>query len=179
MATRAANSPTATEPAAPPAASSVAPSVAPSVARPVASRRHVQADGGSAGAAAADGCNRNYTPCVPDDPVDVDCAGGSGNGPSYVTGPVRVIGADVYGLDADGNGIGCEAGAGASQAAASQTSPPPAPASAAPSKTRGTPPSTTTAAPRATQVVPATHAPAVDSRSAPFRSDSGMAVTKP
>jgi hypothetical protein len=39
---------------------------------------------------------------------DVDCAGGSGNGPSYVQGPVRVIGADVYGLDADHDGIGCE-----------------------------------------------------------------------
>jgi hypothetical protein len=38
---------------------------------------------------------------------DVDCAGGSGNGPEY-TGRVRVIGPDVYGLDRDGDGIGCE-----------------------------------------------------------------------
>jgi hypothetical protein len=39
---------------------------------------------------------------------DVDCAGGSGNGPAYVAGPVSVIGSDIYGLDADGDGIGCE-----------------------------------------------------------------------
>lgn len=31
--------------------------------------------------------------------TDVDCAGGSGNGPSYVQGPVLVIADDVYGLD--------------------------------------------------------------------------------
>lgn len=54
------------------------------------------------------GCNDNYDPCVPDDPKDVDCEGGSGNGPSYVDGPVRVVGDDVYGLDADDDGIGCE-----------------------------------------------------------------------
>lgn len=53
-------------------------------------------------------CNPNYSPCVPNDPVDVDCKGGSGNGPSYVQGPVRVIGSDVYGLDTDHDGIGCE-----------------------------------------------------------------------
>lgn len=53
------------------------------------------------------GCHPNYEPCVPID-VDVDCAGGRGDGPSYVTGPVRVIGPDVYGLDADHDGIGCE-----------------------------------------------------------------------
>jgi hypothetical protein len=39
---------------------------------------------------------------------DVDCAGGSGNGPSYVEGPVAVVGPDEYGLDADHDGIGCE-----------------------------------------------------------------------
>jgi hypothetical protein len=54
------------------------------------------------------GCNVNYTPCVPDDPTDVDCQGGKGNGPSYVKGPVTVTGTDVYGLDADHDGIGCE-----------------------------------------------------------------------
>jgi hypothetical protein len=59
-------------------------------------------------AAPASGCNPNYSPCVPNDPVDVDCQGGSGNGPSYVKGPVTVTGSDVYGLDADHDGIGCE-----------------------------------------------------------------------
>jgi resuscitation-promoting factor RpfB len=38
---------------------------------------------------------------------DVDCLGGSGNGPECV-GTVTVIGPDVYGLDADGDGVGCE-----------------------------------------------------------------------
>jgi hypothetical protein len=40
---------------------------------------------------------------------DVDCAGGSGNGPAY-TGRVTVIGPDEYDLDRDGDGIGCEDG---------------------------------------------------------------------
>ncbi|GAB3171429.1 hypothetical protein GCM10027059_39720 [Myceligenerans halotolerans] len=52
-------------------------------------------------------CDPNYSGCVPI-ASDVDCAGGSGNGPAYVTGPVRVTGTDIYGLDADGDGIGCE-----------------------------------------------------------------------
>jgi resuscitation-promoting factor RpfB len=53
-------------------------------------------------------CDPNYSgACVPI-ASDVDCAGGSGNGPAYVRGPVRVIGRDIYGLDDDGDGIGCE-----------------------------------------------------------------------
>ncbi len=53
-------------------------------------------------------CHSSYTgACVPL-ASDVDCAGGSGNGPKYVRGPVRVIGPDVYGLDRDRDGIGCE-----------------------------------------------------------------------
>jgi hypothetical protein len=53
------------------------------------------------------GCDPNYSPCVPI-AADVDCAGGSGDGPAYVHGPVQVIGVDVYGLDADHDGWGCE-----------------------------------------------------------------------
>ncbi|WP_185448899.1 G5 domain-containing protein [Kribbella qitaiheensis] len=53
------------------------------------------------------GCDPNYSGCVPI-ASDVDCAGGSGNGPEYVQGPVTVIGSDIYGLDADDDGIGCE-----------------------------------------------------------------------
>jgi hypothetical protein len=30
------------------------------------------------------------------------------NSPAHVSGPVRVIGTDVYGLDADKGGLGCE-----------------------------------------------------------------------
>ena len=52
------------------------------------------------------GCDPNYTPCVPI-ASDVDSAGGSGNGPAYVSGPVQVIGT-AYDLDRDGNGVGCE-----------------------------------------------------------------------
>ena len=39
--------------------------------------------------------------------LSLDCVGGEGNGPAYVTGPVRVIGTDVYDLDRDGDGLGC------------------------------------------------------------------------
>ncbi|WP_250008046.1 hypothetical protein [Actinoplanes sp. M2I2] len=57
---------------------------------------------------AAGPCDANYTGgCVPI-ARDVDCSSGSGNGPAYVTGPVQVIGTDVYGLDRDNDGIGCE-----------------------------------------------------------------------
>jgi resuscitation-promoting factor RpfB len=55
-------------------------------------------------------CDPNYSgACVPI-ASDVDCAGGSGNGPAYVQGPVQVVGTDIYGLDSDGDGIGCEDG---------------------------------------------------------------------
>jgi resuscitation-promoting factor RpfB len=40
---------------------------------------------------------------------DVDCAGGNGNGPAYVAGPVTVVGNDIYELDRDGSGVACEA----------------------------------------------------------------------
>ncbi|WP_366863805.1 excalibur calcium-binding domain-containing protein [uncultured Roseibium sp.] len=53
------------------------------------------------------GCHPSYDPCVPI-ASDVDCAGGRGNGPVYVRGPIRVIGPDVYGLDRDGDGVACE-----------------------------------------------------------------------
>ena len=49
---------------------------------------------------------QGYDPCLEPGP-DVDCAGGSGNGPRYV-GRVIVTGSDPYDLDRDGDGIGCE-----------------------------------------------------------------------
>ncbi len=52
-------------------------------------------------------CHPNYSPCVPIG-SDADCAGGSGDGPIYVSGPVQIIGGDPYQLDADGDGLGCE-----------------------------------------------------------------------
>ncbi len=39
---------------------------------------------------------------------DYDCADGSGDGPNYVRGPIRVLAPDPFGLDDDGDGIGCE-----------------------------------------------------------------------
>ena len=52
-------------------------------------------------------CDPNYSGCVPV-ASDVDCAGGSGNGPAYVRGPVRVVGKDIYKLDQNGDGVACE-----------------------------------------------------------------------
>lgn len=53
------------------------------------------------------GCDPNYSPCVPI-ADDVDCAGGSGDGPKYVDGPIRIIGGDPYDLDRDGDGVACD-----------------------------------------------------------------------
>lgn len=51
-------------------------------------------------------CDPNYSGCVPI-ASDVDCLGGSGDGPAY-TGQVNVIGKDIYGLDRDHDGVACE-----------------------------------------------------------------------
>jgi hypothetical protein len=55
------------------------------------------------------GCHTSYSgACVPI-ASDVDCAGGSGDGPAYVDGPVYIEGSDPYGLDGyDNDGVGCE-----------------------------------------------------------------------
>lgn len=59
--------------------------------------------------APATGCDSNYADvCVPI-ASDVDCAGGSGNGPAYIDGPLRIVGTDIYDLDRDGDGIACDA----------------------------------------------------------------------
>jgi endonuclease YncB( thermonuclease family) len=50
---------------------------------------------------------QGYSPCIPPGP-DVDCAGGSGNGPRYRDGPIYVSGDDPYDLDRDGDGVACE-----------------------------------------------------------------------
>jgi resuscitation-promoting factor RpfB len=53
-------------------------------------------------------CDPNYSGgCVPID-SDVDCGGGSGNGPSYFYGTAQVVGYDIYDLDRDNDGIACE-----------------------------------------------------------------------
>lgn len=58
--------------------------------------------------AAESGCDPNYAGgCVPI-ASDVDCAGGSGNGPAYFSGTATVVGSDIYDLDRDGDGIACQ-----------------------------------------------------------------------
>jgi endonuclease YncB( thermonuclease family) len=61
-------------------------------------------------APAAGGCHPSYSgACVPAGVSDVDCAGGSGDGPAYVsTKRFSVVGPDVYRLDSDGDGVACE-----------------------------------------------------------------------
>lgn len=51
-------------------------------------------------------CDPNYSGCVPVS-SNVDCQYGGGPGPDYLTHPERVVGSDVYDLDADGDGIAC------------------------------------------------------------------------
>jgi hypothetical protein len=58
---------------------------------------------------------RNCDPAYPDvclhDGIgDYDCAAGTGNGPNYVEGPIRVLPPDPFDLDGNGDGIGCERG---------------------------------------------------------------------
>lgn len=62
-------------------------------------------------AAAAVRCTPGYSPCIRNRPSDVDCYGGSGNGPRYTKpGVVYTVrrGYDRYRLDADRDGKGCE-----------------------------------------------------------------------
>jgi endonuclease YncB( thermonuclease family) len=60
---------------------------------------------------AASGCHPSYAgACVPTGFSDVDCAGGSGDGPGYISAKrFQVVGPDVYRLDgSDNDGIACE-----------------------------------------------------------------------
>lgn len=60
------------------------------------------------GAPPAASCHASYTgACLTPGIGDYDCAGGSGDGPTY-TGRVNVVGYDEFELDRDGNGVGCE-----------------------------------------------------------------------
>jgi hypothetical protein len=63
--------------------------------------------GGGGGGGGGARCTPGYRPCIRPGP-DVDCRGGSGNGPRYVDGPVRVTGSDPYDLDIDDDGVGCD-----------------------------------------------------------------------
>lgn len=48
--------------------------------------------------------------CLKDDIGDYDCRSGPGNGPNYVSGPIKVLPPDPFGLDSDRDGVGCEDG---------------------------------------------------------------------
>jgi hypothetical protein len=62
----------------------------------------------AASPAAKKKCHPSYKgACLDPKASDYDCIGGSGNGPKY-TGRVRVVGPDVFRLDADHDGWGCE-----------------------------------------------------------------------
>ena len=53
-------------------------------------------------------CHPSYKlKCLKPNAYDYDCIGGRGNGPLY-TGLVKVVGRDVFRLDADDDGWGCE-----------------------------------------------------------------------
>jgi hypothetical protein len=55
-------------------------------------------------------CHPSYIGnCLNPTASDYDCIAGGGDGPFY-TGPVTVVGADVFQLDRDKDGFGCEAG---------------------------------------------------------------------
>jgi endonuclease YncB( thermonuclease family) len=57
----------------------------------------------------ASNCHSSYKgACLMVGQGDYDCAGGSGNGPNYVSGPISVVGYDEFDLDRDNDGIGCE-----------------------------------------------------------------------
>jgi hypothetical protein len=57
-----------------------------------------------------DDCHPSYEgACLDPNASDYDCEGGSGDGPEYVAGPIRVVGDDPYGLDSGGTpGVACE-----------------------------------------------------------------------
>lgn len=51
-------------------------------------------------------CHPSYSDCLPI-VEDIDCKGRGEDGPVFVTGPLKVIGEDVYALDDDGDGWAC------------------------------------------------------------------------
>lgn len=78
-------------------------------ARPLTPAPTVAPRATSTTAAAARGCHPSYAAaCVPI-ASDVDCAGGSGNGPAYVYEKnFQVVGPDEHGLDSDNDLVACE-----------------------------------------------------------------------
>jgi hypothetical protein len=79
---------------------------------------NVGCDEDSATARAGEGSDAGVEACHPSYPDDCldpdtydndyDCAGGEGDGPHYIAGPVTVAGDDPFDLDRDGDGTGCD-----------------------------------------------------------------------
>lgn len=101
--------PATTVPTFPPTTTTAAPTT--TTAAPTTTPRVTAAPTTAAPPAAGSGedCHPSYSGvCLPFT-SDVDCAGGSGNGPEYTSAKnIRVVGPDEYDLDRDGNGLGCE-----------------------------------------------------------------------
>ncbi len=78
------------------------PATVPTVTRPTRPTGMATPAGGS--------CHSSYRgACIPANASDVDCPGGSGDGPAYAPSRgFQVVGPDVYDLDRDSDGIGCE-----------------------------------------------------------------------
>ena len=73
------------------------------------SKDHGSPSSAPASHAHGSGCDPNYSgACLDPNASDYDCAGGGGDGPKYVQGPVRVVGTDHFQLDSNGDGVGCE-----------------------------------------------------------------------
>jgi hypothetical protein len=57
----------------------------------------------------AQDCDPSYPDvCIPVGAGDYDCAGGQGDGPNFIEGPLQVLPPDPHDLDPDGDGVGCE-----------------------------------------------------------------------
>ena len=57
---------------------------------------------------AGNNCDPAYPDvCLADGVGDWDCAGGNGNGPNYIKGPIRVRPPDPFKLDGNGDGTAC------------------------------------------------------------------------
>lgn len=72
-------------------------------------RAHHRRSPARSSSSSSSNCDPNYKgACLDPNASDYDCAGGSGNGPKYVQGPIRVVGDDHYDLDSNGDGTACE-----------------------------------------------------------------------
>ncbi len=53
-------------------------------------------------------CDPSYPDvCLADGIGDWDCAGGGGNGPNFIKGPIRVLPPDPFHLDGNHDGVAC------------------------------------------------------------------------